>query len=79
MSCTCIQGEMPAPIGHFMCFRNQKPIQVKALLVYERERDKKDQLHHLGFLLADACGSTHHTAFVDICPTPIYPPDIVPS
>ncbi len=59
MSCTCIQGEMPAPLRHFMCFTNQKPIQVKALLVYERER-QKDQLHHLGFLLADACGSTHH-------------------
>ncbi len=41
MSCTCIQGEMPAPIGHFMCFTNQKPIHVKALLVYERERETK--------------------------------------
>ncbi len=80
MSCTCIQGEMPAPLVHFMCFTNHKPIQVKALIVYERERETKGPTTSSRFSFSQCMlVKSSFTAFVDICPTPIYPPNIVPS
>ncbi len=81
MSCTCIQGETPAPLAHFMYFTNHKPIQVKhCLCMGEGERETKGPTTSPWFSFSQCMWvKSSFTAFVDICPTPIYPPNIVPS